>query len=821
MSRNNYGWQSLGPVSGVAQDIEGVLVTCGDARLRVAPLDNGVIRVRLAPTGVFGRDFSWAVTAPPPVQPNLALHESDETIIIRAGDVRVRIDRNPCRLTFLDAADKLIARQCPSKGLTWDGEEVRGWMSLDAHDHFFGLGEKGNPLDKRHTATVNWNTDTAEHDPWTDPLYQTHPFVLVVNDGVAFGLFFDNTYRSYFDFGKTSRSAWSFGADGGELNYYLIPGPRPADVVRRYAALVGTMPLPPLWSLGYQQCRWSYPTAKHVRQVARQFRRRKIPCDTVYVDIDYMDAFRCFTWNAKSFPRPDKLMKNLAADGFKVVAIVDPGIKCESGYDVFDEGVAGKHFCEGRDGKPYVGKVWPGETVYPDFTRPQTRRWWGQLNRRMTDVGVRGIWNDMNEPADFSQPDGLAPLYMRHDNEGQPSDHRGVHNIYGMQMARSTYEGLREIHPGERPFVLTRAGYSGVQRFAATWTGDNLSSWEHLRMSIPMLLNMNLSGMIFCGADVGGFRDYPSPELFTRWVQLGIFYPLCRVHTAGGPSQDPWSFGPAHEKIMRRAIELRYRLLPYLYSEMRHAAQTGEPVMRPLVYDFPDHRDVHKAQYEFLFGRQILVAPVVRQGETSRRLRLPKGDWYAFDGAQRHAGEEEFELPIRLGTIPMFATAGAVIPMREVLQYADQRPLRELILHVYPGSGGGCFYNDDGISFEHRSGAFCEETYETTDCDELISLRVAGRTGRDQFAPASYLIQFHGIKKAPVAVAVGEQPLPQRSKGDSLRKPAEGWSHDAKKGIVAVRVRRIAAGDAVELLKKASGGSTKDAGRGQSQPAAV
>jgi len=686
--------------------------------------------------------------------------------------------------------------------MAWEGGEVRCWKTLCGGDHFFGLGEKGCPLDKRGTVLVNWNTDAAEHEPWSDPLYQTHPFLLVLNSGWAYGIFFDNTFRSSFDLGKTSRTAYSFGADGGEMNYYFIPGPTPSEVVQRYAMLIGTMPLPPLWTLGYQQCRFSYESARRVRQVAGEFRRRRIPCDTIYIDIDYMDGFRSFSWHPRRFARPERLMKDLAGAGFKCVVIADPGIKAQRGDRVYDGGVAGDHFCRGAGGKRYVGKVWPGKSVYPDFTRDATRRWWGGLHRDLLDVGVAGFWNDMNEPADFSQADGLVPLTLRHDGDGAPTDHREAHNIYGMQMARATFEGCRRLRPDHRPFVLTRAGYAGVQRYAAVWTGDNRSSWEHLRMSIQMLMNMGLSGIPLCGADIGGFRGHPSPELFTRWLQLGIFYPLCRVHTAGGPQQDPWSFGRKHERANRRAIELRYQLLPYLYTEFQHTCRTGLPLFRPLLLDFPDEPNVHRREHEFMFGRHLLVAPVVEPRAETRKLELPAGRWFDFADGTPRTGGQVLEIPVSLESIPVFARGGAVIPMCQTMQHVDDEPPKELILSIFPGNGGGWFYNDDGCSYAYRDGACTLEEYSVKMRRNGTTMRLVQRIGRNRFAPETYLLKFNGIPKAPAAVTADSVLLPRHITSQLPAKVASGWSFDRGAKVVWVRKQRLAPANTIKLQHK-------------------
>lgn len=803
------GWQTLGSMTGYSREAHALVLTCGASKLRLSFERAGIVRVRLAPDGIFGRDHSWAVVPDESTAHGWKIDDENGHLTVITSTVRVVIKKDPCRVSFYSLDGEFIAGHHPGKAIAWEGDDVRCWMQMRDDDHFFGLGERGLPLDKRGQVLVNWNHDAAEHDPWTDPLYQSHPFAIVFNKGKAHGIFFDNTFRATFDLGKTSTDAYSFGADGGEMNYYFIPGPTAKDVIRRYAALVGGQAMPPLWALGYQQCRWSYESAKRARDIAKRLRKNRIPCDTIYLDIDYMDGFRCFTWDADRFKNPQKLLRDLSEDGFRTVVILDPGLKKEPGYFAYDSGLHGHHFCiDGDTGQPYVGKVWPGESVYPDFTRASTRKWWGDLYKGLVEDGIAGFWNDMNEPADFTFPTGTVPMSMRHDNDGKPTDHRECHNVYGMQMARSTNEGVRKLRPNERPFVLTRAGYAGVQRYGAVWTGDNLSSWEHLRMSIPMVLNMGLSGLVFSGADIGGFRGHPSPELFTRWLQLGIFYPLCRVHTCGGlakdaPEQDPTSFGKRFIPVNREAIELRYRLLPYLYTQMNDAERTGLPVMRPLMLDFPEHEKVHRCEYDFMWGDQIYVAPVVEEKAKVRRMKLPAGTWYEFEAGNRFEGGEELTLKVRLETIPMFARAGAIIPMREVVQFTGEKPLNELILAIYPGSGRGTYYNDDGISYRYEDGAYTREHYRVDSDESSIRFRVAEREGVEDFAPPYYLLQFKAIEKSPERVSQSGQALVKLKKKDAGHHTEPGWWYDKETNTLSVRVPRLTADENVDVTLKA------------------
>ncbi len=529
---------------------------------------------------------------------------------------------------------------------------MRVTKRLRDDEHVYGLGEKTGPLDKRGwqlggSSVAMWNSDTYRYDQSTDPLYVSVPFYLVLRQGRAHAVFFDNSHRSSFDLGRSSRSRLSFGAEGGELDYYVIDGPSPRQVLERYTALTGRVPLPPLWALGYHQSRYSYFPDSRLRELARQFRERRIPADVLWLDIHALQDFRPFTWDAERFPDPARLLADLRAQGLRTVVIVDPHPKKQAGDPVYESGLAGGHFVRRADGSLFEGQVWParaertpGPSVFPDFSRAATRAWWGALYRPLLDLGLAGIWNDMNEPSVFDGPAGTLPLDARHDGDGLAADHAEIHNVYGQLMTRSTFEGLLRLRPDRRPFVLTRASFAGGQRFAAVWPGDSSSDWSHLKGSIPMLLGLGLSGFAFAGADVGGFSDDASPELLTRWLQLGALTPFFRNHSdLGTADQEPWAHGQPWEALNRRAIELRYELLPHVYTAMREASRTGVPAMRPLFVDFPQDEATWRLDDEFLFGSDLLVAPIVREGQRRREVYLPAGAWYdLWTGARLEGG---------------------------------------------------------------------------------------------------------------------------------------------------------------------------------------
>ncbi len=666
-----------------------------------------VVRVRCWRDFLYPEHPSFAVL-PVERKPPLVMHlnrEPDYGFATSAIEVVLKVKDGSLSFNDFKESETFLAEGPRASAVRADGKVSRVWMRLPADEHYFGFGEKAGPLDKRGRSIVNWNTDAYFYGSGTDPLYQSIPFYLALREGRAYGLFLDAPERSSFDMGNQERDTISFGAESPVLDYYVVFGPHPKDVIRRFTDLTGRMPLPPHWALGYQQCRYSYFPEKRVREIARAFRERKIPCDALYLDIDYMDGFRCFTWDKEKFPDPGKMIRDLTAMGFSTVVMIDPGIKAEAGYFVYDQGLEGDHFVKNPDGTVYKGRVWPGDCVFPDFHRPETRAWWGTLYKDLLTLGVRGVWNDMNEPSVFDGPGGTMPLDVVHRVRGKKMPHAYCHNTYGMHMIRATREGIRALRPEERVFVLTRASYAGGQRYAAGWTGDNRSYWEHLEQSVPMVLNWSVSGQAFCGPDVGGFSGSPSAELLTRWIQVGAFLPLFRNHTSKNTrDQEPWVHGEPYEGINRRFIEIRYELLPFLYSLFREAAVTGVPVARLPLLEFPEWTSSLKPYYDaqFMVGADLFVSPVVRIGERKWPVYLPEGLWYDFwTGLKRACDGKRFKVDAGLKTLPVFVRAGAVIPMQSVVQHTGEKPEGPLVLRVYPGKTGRVFpfYEDDGISY--------------------------------------------------------------------------------------------------------------------------
>ena len=762
------GWQHIGRVERVEAFKEGlqngVELTAGQAKVRVTQFYNGVIRVRVAPRGRFPKDFSWALAETPlnyisgPVQ----IHDDKNEVKMIAGSVHVSIAKSPLLITFSDASGNVLLADEPSLPMAWDGPCVHVWKKMPPDENYYGLGDKAGPMNRRNRAFTNWNTDEFGWQESSDPLYKTIPFFIGLRKGVAYGVFFDNTYRSDFDFGKESRDFFSFGAEGGELNYYFIAGPEPKTIVEQYTAMTGRSPLPPLWSLGYQQCRYSYYPESRAREIVKTFRDKKIPADVIYFDIDYQQGYAPFTINREYFPTFEKMISDFRSQGFHSILITDLHIKKDPnhGYVPYDSGIKNDAFVKNPGGSIYVGPVWPGDSVFPDFTLTRVRDWWGGLYKDFVAMGTAGFWNDMNEPSVFLRADKTMPLDTVHRlDDGTTIDHRAAHNIFGMENARATYEGLLKLQAGERPFVLTRAAYSGAQRYAATWTGDNSSTWNHLKMSTPMLMSMGISGMPLVGDDIGGFAGSPTPDLLTRWFEVGALNPIYRDHTAKGTAdQEPWVHGPEHEAIRRKYIELRYRLLPYVYTAIEETTRTGIPLMRPLFLEYPQASEFYGDDRDFLFGRDLFVAPVTTEMVDAEDISFPPGDWYDFWTDVRHAHDEKIQLRPRLEEMPLYVRAGAILPMQPVVQNTRETPDGPLQLHVYPGEDcRGSLYEDDGHTFAYQKGEILRINYSCATSASAVS--VTSSIEKNAYKPwwNSTALTVYGATNAPKEVRVGDR----------------------------------------------------------------
>ncbi|MFM7424011.1 MAG: TIM-barrel domain-containing protein, partial [Elainella sp.] len=674
---------------------------------------------------------------------------------------RVQVEKATGRLSCFDRANRPFAADT-DLGLGWQfgrhPARICAWKRIEADEHYYGFGERTGGLDKLSHTMTNWTVDSLDYTGLTDAMYQAIPFFMALRPEVGYGLFLNCTDWSSFDIGTEQTGIWQMQSHSRELDYYVIYGPEPAQILETYTALTGRMPLPPHWALGYHQCRWSYRSEAEVRELAAQFRQRQIPCDVIHLDIDYMDGFRVFTWNPQRFPDPKQLLSDLSQDGFQVVTIVDPGVKFQPDdpYPVLESGLQQNCFVRHADGRIFHGYVWPDRAVFPDFMRPDVRQWWSQQHRALTDAGVAGIWNDMNEPALNDRPFGDPgdkipfPLDAPQGDEAERTNHAETHNLYGQMMARAAAEALQTLRPQQRSFVLTRSGFAGIQRWSAVWTGDNHSRWEYLEMSLPMLCNLGLSGVAFVGADIGGFAGNATAELFARWMQVGMLYPLMRAHTANTSMQhEPWVFGERVEQICRSYIELRYQLLPYLYTLFWQAANTGAPILRPLLYEFPADRAVTQLADQVMLGPAILAAPILRPGAETRAVYLPQGTWFDWWTGEQFQGPTHILASAPLETMPLYVRAGSILPMAPVRQHTGE-PLDHLRLKIWPGEGEWLHYEDDGSSFDYQQGAWTTTRYRVTTAGQTVTVSLEAHSGDRWPQPRQLIVEVVGLGEQTV-----------------------------------------------------------------------
>lgn len=785
------GFQFIADVKNHSQNGNIIDIYCSNARVQITILADDLFRIRMTNNEVFGKDHSYSVLPIKKSPTIFPIQEQDDIIRIATPELLLIVQKSPSRLNFYDKNGNLICKDHISYGMGLNGTKVCCWKEL--HDEpFYGLGEKTRGLNKRGNFFTMWNSDIPGYSTTQDPLYQSHPFFLSLYQGRGFGIFFDNSFRSHFNFGASTDQFFSFGADDGEMDYYFIYGPGFNKVLERYGELVGRMPLPPKWSLGYQQCRWSYYPESEVMTLVNTFRSKEIPCDVIYLDIHYMDGYRVFTWDQDRFHQPKQMLNSLKNMGFKIAVIIDPGIKVDPNYRVYQEGVQGDHFCKYPDGSLYQGQVWPGWCHFPDFSKPTTRDWFGALYQGIIDEGILGFWNDMNEPATWG---GTFPDIVQFDDDGRGADHLKMHNLYGFQMVQATYEGVKKLRPDQRPFVLTRAGFAGVQRYSAVWTGDNVSSWEHLKLATNMCLGLSLSGVNFCGADVGGFMGTPTPELFTRWIQLGVFTPLFRTHTHyGSPDQEPWSFGDEYEQINRKFIQLRYQLLPYIYHAFYESSVHNKPIMRPLVYDYQDDPRTIGMDDQFLFGNDLLIAPIFQPNQTARKVYFPQGECYDFWTDEKISGPIEKLVDAPLDKIPIFVRAGAIVPMQQVMNYVDEKKIDPMIIHVYPTLGvfQSSLYEDDGISFDYEQEIFCITPFEFKLENNKMVFTTGNRTGKFIPSRRGYLTYFHGLSKIPKMIRFDESILTDVESLNLLIQKEAGWCFDRDRKLLCIKYPDLA-----------------------------
>jgi alpha-glucosidase len=776
-------YKPLGRAKLLDHDERSIRMRASSATVEVTALAPNLFRVGMFPEGR-PPDYASEAIEKEDWEPVAAEISGEEEISLSTEAATAHISLDSLRISFSDPSGRVFAADDEELGMGVVelpeadvfsaplGCPVRLYKRREEGERYFGCGERTSGLDKTGSHQIFWNVDPPSgHTASFNNIYSSIPFTLSLASGRAHGLFFDNTHRVEFDLAKADGDRAYYGAEGGNIVYYVFCGPTPKDVLDRYTELTGRTPMPPMWSLGNQQCRYSYMDEDEVRKVARNFRERDIPCDTLYLDIDYMDGYRVFTWNGETFPEPERLMAELKGQGFNVVTIVDPGVKIDLNYPVYVEGRERDLYCKTVKGEEFHNVVWPGMCAFPDFTNPETREWWGENLRALVDEGVAGIWCDMNEPSLFVPRQSTMPGDVVHPGgpEDEPKYHAQIHNTYGSLMARSVREGLLRLRSDERPFVITRAGYAGLQRHALQWTGDNSSWWEHIWMSMPQLQNLGLSGVAWAGVDIGGFFDDCNGELLARFTEFGVFQPFCRNHSMKETiHQEPWVFGEPYESVCRKMIKLRQRLLPYLYTLFEECHRTGAPILRPLLFEYPGDETTYNADDEFLLGSALLVAPITRPGIEHRHVYLPQGTWFHYWSGGRFDGPAHVLAHAPLGEPALYVRANTVIPMWPEMNHVGERPADPLTLLLYPAEGASesVLYEDAGNGFGYERGEYARRRVVCEASDDGVSIRFGEREGSFLPERSSVNLEFRGVDTRPQNVSANGEEADWRYEED-------------------------------------------------------
>lgn len=669
-----------------------------DIQLEVAFLSNSTVRVTWTPGK---RPVVYAVGGDETIALLAEVTAMEGKYRLSAGSLEVIV--HPDGTLVYVSNDVVIRRDAPPV------YEAPAWThraQLDEDALIFGMGERTR-LNLRPGQYSLWNQDPGgSYGVNDDPLYVTIPVYFCQQVAGSYLAFYENTFDGKASFDQQAEVQFVDGA----IRLYVVAGTLP-EALEEYTRLTGRPPMPPAWALGFHQCRWGYSTAEEVREVLAGFREHQFPLGAFHFDIDYMDGFRVFTVDRQRFTDFDHLCAEMDASGIKPVVIIDPGVKIDPDYDVYASGMEKKAFCTLPDGRNVRGLVWPGWVHFPDFTNPMTREWWGSQYQSLLDAGVAGFWHDMNEPAAFSAfGENTAPRVARHALEGREGGHEEAHNVYGLMMDQAGFNGLRKLRPHKRPWLLTRSGWAGVQRYAWKWTGDVESSWPALKMTISTVLGLGISGIPYAGSDIGGFSGNPDAELFTRWLQMSALMAFFRNHAAAGTERrEPWVYGEPYTSIIREMLGLRQRLMPYLYTLAYEARRTGAPLVRPLFWEQPDNRALWDVDDAYLLGNSIMVAPVVEPGEVSRSVPFPQGGWYHFWDDAYFEGGNEADVDAPLSQIPFFIKAGTVLPLEEdnglsLHVYLPQED-GEYVSHRYVDAGDG--YGDHRVELYHlkRSGS--------------------------------------------------------------------------------------------------------------------
>lgn len=734
------------------------------SKLSLKICSRSVVRVWFEPSGYFSRNNESFAVVNENLEAMSEVHvESQESAYeIFTDFLRIRVNKQPFSLQIFDKYQRLLLGDYGQQGHQSEAQHVSAFKVLRYDEQFFGLGEKSGGLNRRGKRFKMWNSDKPCYSTTEDPLYKSIPFFM---SSYRYGIFFDNTYKSEFDFGSNTDEYYSFTAPGGELLYYFIQGNDYKEIIGHYTELTGQPILPPKWALGFSQCRGLLTREDLTRDIAKGFRERSIPCDIIFQDIGWTQYLQDFKWQKQNYHDPKRMLDDLSQQGFKVIVSQDPVIS-QQNIGQWKTADSLKYFAtDVRTDETYdMPWPWGGNCGVVDFTNPAVADWWGGLQQLPIVDGVQGYWTDMGEPA-WSNEESTDRLNMKH----FAGMHNEIHNVYGLVWNKVVTEQFEKRNPNRRIFQMTRASYAGLQRYAFGWSGDSgngnniLDGWSRLSNQVQIAQSAGMGLIPFWSCDISGYcgdiNNYDElSELYIRWMQFGVLNPISRAHHEGNNAVEPWLFGEEAETLSRKAIELKYQLFPYLYTYAREAYDTGVPIIRAMVLEYPDDPEAVKAEGQFLLGKELLAAPVVEKGASSKRIYFPEGEWILFhDVNTRYKGGQWIDFPVELGTIPLFVKAGSIIPIMPVMQFIHEREHYPVTLKVFPKATGKTtftLYEDDGISnnYKRNDFAFTRIVLEKTD-NQITCTMEPLIQGEYKPVARNFILQI-AMNAAPSVVAV-------------------------------------------------------------------
>lgn len=738
----------------------------------IAAYSANTIRVQVSKNKEIN-DYSFAlVTNEKPGFTAFTVVEADGKIKLATAKVTAEIDKAPdFRIVFKNEKGEIINEDMPGKGMgtTFIGNRTTVYKKLQEGERFVGMGESLGNLDRYASVVTTWNVDNYKYDNDKIPMYISIPFYMGIFKDKVYGMYYDNSYKGTFNFGASNTRFSSVTFDGGDMDYFFMYDESIPKVIEHYTSLTGRMPLPPKWSIGYHQSRNSYYPESQVMYIANTFRNKKIPLDCIVLDADYLVEYEPFRINTNRFPDMKGMAARLADMGIELTASVNPGIKIDSTYDAYHDGLKKDVFLRYTDNVLYKADIWPNMNYYPDFTKPKSRQWWADQMKVYQDVGINGYWNDMNEPAigGQSMPDNVV-----FDYDGRKSTPLESHNLYGFQMARSSFESFQKYGGNKRPFVMTRSGFAGIQRYATVWSGDNQAKDEHILLGVLLNNQMGLSGIPFVGPDLGGYIGEATKEMYTRWVEVGVFSPYLRNHRGQYQmANEPWAYGEEAEAISKTYIEFRYQMMPYLYSKFYETSKTGIPIARSLCLDYPFDSNVYSLnyQYQFIFGDALLISPLTSK-EKSKTIYFPKGQWYNIFTDEKIEGGQELLKDFPLYNLPLYVKESAIIPLQSITQSAQEKPTDVLFVHVYNGKQNNEFvyYEDDGKTLDYQKNNFYKRTIQFDPENKMLKFSKAEGDYVSHFKKIKLIL--HGFEDA-IAPKINNQVIAAKAETVKLIDP--------------------------------------------------